>query len=590
MSVCPTTNICHISTLSDSCDGSNETCLIGQTLVQRVNGTRYCTLSESLPTVGQTCVGERNIYCEALDECSNISAPDLCQACPNGLFQCPDTNECLPNPIQCCGFTGYYCEVLNVCLNASERCELPNIAPVIQTDLIYLETVTFFDADAVESGDGHVIGLLLGNGTHPGIDSQGEELSVAIVGISQVPAAFGEWQYSLCNNTHSDLASACSGISSTWITIGIVSETNALILPNTAQIRFVRKIIEFDGAVWMRVKLWDGNPDGYLSAEDKLVRTSDPHFNSTIPFNRVGPYSEQTTLITVLIQPLIQPPTFNRTATLQFSEILEDVHFVNNRGNTLADIVASVQLPDFRVLPEDRIEGFPDIPQGAGFASYEALLPNNSRVDYFNQVRRVNPTRMERQRAIQSGQYPGVGVSFDAASRFTGVWQVSRTGDTRQFIYLNSVINTTNQILLLNTTARLRYLPDVNFCGEVSIPIRPWDGFWNETLANRLENGYIVTSPPDQQGSLSSNNLNDWEQTKIRVSCVPDQPVISQNRIVMDPIPYRIMYRYEALFTALVAREVNSFKTDRERFSDSLQLILQQSVDIKRFSPANSRR
>lgn len=589
MSVCPTTNICHVNTLAETCDGSNEVCLVGQTLVQHANGTRYCTLSEFLPTLGQTCVGERVIYCEARDECSNTSAPNLCQACPNGLFECPDTNECVPSTAQCCGFTGYYCETLNACMNTSERCELPNIPPVVHTSLIYLETIASFDADSINSDDGHVIGLILGNGTHPGVDSQGEELSIAIVETSQVPESAGEWQYALCSSNHSDLATACSSVVSTWVTIGDVSESHSLILPNTARIRFIRKVIEFDGAVWMRVKLWDGNQGGYLSPEDNLVRTRDPHFNFTVPFSSVSPYSEDTTLITVLVQPLISPPTFSTLQSLQFSEIQEDVLFVENRGNTVAEVVGSIQLPDFRVLPEDRIEGFPAVP-GGDFDSYEVLLLNISRQNYFNQVRSVNPTRVERQNAIQSGQYPGVGVRFVATGSLRDTWQVTLTGDPRRFIYLDSVINTSSQILLLNTTARLRYLPNVDFCGEVSIRIRPWDGFWNETIATRLENGYIVSSSLSQQASLSSYNLNDWEEAKIRVSCVPDKPVISQIQVMMDPIPYRISYRYERLFTALVARETNSFRAEKERFSDFLQLILQQPVDIRRFSPANSSR
>ena len=313
------------------------------------------------------------------------------------------------------------------CMNTSERYELPNIAPVVQTGLIYLETIASFDADAIYSDDGHVIGLILGNGTHPGVDSQGEELSIAIVETSQVPDSTGEWQYyALCNNNHSDLATACSSVVNTWVTIGDVSEARALILPNTARIRFIRKVIEFDGAVWMRVKLWDGNPDGYLSPADNLVRMSDPHFDITVPFRSVSPYSEATTLI---VQPLIIPPS------LQFSDVQEDVRFVENRGNTIAGIVVSIQLPNFRVLPEDRIEGFPAVLDG-DFASYEADV---SLHNYFNQVCTVNPTRLERQDAVQSRLYPGVGVSFDATSSLTGTWQVTSTGDSRRFIYLDGL-------------------------------------------------------------------------------------------------------------------------------------------------------
>jgi len=186
---------------------------------------------------------------------------------------------------------------------------------------------------------------------------------------------------------------------------------------------------------------------------------------------------------------------------------------------------------------------------------------------------------VERQNAIQSGQYPGVGVSFDATGSLTDTWQVTLTGDPRRFIYLDSVINTSSQILLLNTTARLRYLPNVDFCGEVSIRIRPWDGFWNETIATRLENGYIVSSSLSQQASLSSYNLNDWEEAKIRVSCVPDKPVISQIQVMMDPIPYRISYRYERLFNSISSQRDQLIQSRKGTFLRLSATDLQQPVE-----------
>ena len=41
-----------------------------------------------------------------------------------------------------------------------------------------------------------------------------------------------------------------------------MAEDRALFLPSSAQIRFVRRAAELEGAMWMRVKLWDGNEDG----------------------------------------------------------------------------------------------------------------------------------------------------------------------------------------------------------------------------------------------------------------------------------------------------------------------------------------
>ena len=584
MSVCPTTNICHVTSLTMSCDGSNETCLIGQTLVQREDKTRNCVTSTALPANGQVCTGEGLVYCEALDQCWNISVPFLCQACPGSLFECPDTGECVPDLAQCCGFDGYYCDILNQCVNTDERCELPNIAPSTESDLIYLESITSFDPEAMSSGDGHVTGLLLSNSS-PAVDSQGEEVSIAIVGISETPPTSGEWQYALCGDMASDSFSACLNLTSPWITIMEVSESSALVLPNTAQVRFVRKAVELEGAVWLRVKLWDGNTVGFLSPRNDLVRTAQPHFNSTLPYTSNGAYSENTTLLTILVHPLIEPPKFNSLASFQFSSVDEDLAFVQNRGSTIADVIVQVDIPNFMVIPDDRIEGFPS------YELYEELLPNESRQAYYSQVQRVNPTRKERQQAMVSGQYPGVGIGFDSSDISQGRWQVSHNGDPRRFVFLDSVITDDNIVVLLNTSARMRFVPHSDFCGMATILVRPWDGFWNDTVATLLENGYIVTSEPSENDTtLSLYNLNSWEMGYTNIECIRDNPVTLQDRVQLDPIPYRISYRYERLFTALVDREIGSFRSEQERYTDFLQLILLYQVDIKRLSPAKESR
>ena len=590
MSVCPTTNVCHVTSLSGSCDGSNETCLIGQTLVQRTDGTRYCTSSELLPPTGQTCTQNQFIYCESLDECANTSTPMVCQACPTGLSLCDDTGECVSDLLRCCGFSGYFCDVLSSCLAQGERCELPNFAPTVPSTLIYLESIS---ASSNYDSEGHVIALLLGNGSHPAVDSQGEEVTMAIVGVSQVPEALGVWQYSLCDNLTSSFSSfQCLYAGSTWIRIEPnASEENALVLPSTARVRFLRRAVELEGAVWLMVKLWDGNTDGYLSASSNIVRSHDPVIDSTLPFSPMGGYSEGTTLVTVLSSPLIQPPSLvPLRGGLQLSTIEEDVVFARNFGDRFSDF-AVVSIPSLRVLPDDMIPGFPAVPPpplpappaSAPVTSYEELLPSAVLGGYYSNVRLVNPTRRERVLTVElNNQSPGVALSVNPEGVLLGNWQVSLTGDARLFVPLSSVILNQTQVLLLNSSARVRFLPSEDFCGEAAIFVSGWDGFWNESVANLREDGFIVTS----DGSLSLYNLEERRILSVEVECVPDDPVVLENRVLLDPIPHHITYRYERVFTALVARETASLRVEEERLADFLQLILQLPVDVKRLWPA----
>lgn len=520
------------------------------------------------------------IYCEALDTCSNLTTPYLCQACPTGLFECPGTGECVPDIVQCCGVDEYFCAVLNQCLAVLERCELPNVAPLAETELVYLTSITSLDSEAMYSDLGHVIGLLLSNSSQPAVELQGEEISIAIVEVSDISISYGVWQYVMCTDTPMEFYGGCSNISGPWISISDVSEANALVLPNSARVRFVRHSIEVEGPVWLRVKLWDGNTDGYISTRSDLVRLAEPHYGSSLPYSPEGAFSENTTLLVTLVHPLIVPPVFSEEASLQFSAIQEDIVFVDNPGNTVDDLVISVAAPDLEVLPENEIEGFPASNSGP---SYESLLPSVIRESYLEQVRMVNPTRQERQLAQESGQLPGVAVELSGDSS-SGRWQVSHSGDNRQFVFLDSLLSNESWTLLLNVTARLRFVPGDDFCGEASIVFRAWDGFWNASVAEQLDSGHLI-SPV---ASFSEYNLNEPESVRIAIQCIPDKPVILQDRIQLDPIPYRISYRYERLFTFLVQRDIESFRMDRELFSEFLQLVLREDVNVRRLSPAKN--
>ena len=582
MSVCPTTNICHATSLSESCDLTNETCLIGQTLVQRRNGSRYCTNSSLLSTNGEMCTDSGFVYCEALDECLNTSTPFLCQPCPDGFFYCESMDSCIANMTDCCEENGYYCEVLGECIEDGSRCELPNIAPENDFRLIHLESLVNFDPDSLYSAQGYTIAQLLGNSTHPAVDSQGEQVSIAIVQVSPIPYNLGEWQYSLCGD--GDLT--CLAMTSRWERINgdMISESSALVLPSIAHLRFVRRSVELAGAVWLRVKLWDGNSDGYISPRNDLVSLTSPQYLTTIPYTDSGAFSENTTLLTVLVHPYIQPPIFNSQASFQFTSILEDTIFADNYGNTVSDIVLSVNVPDLDLLPEGTIQGFSSLPDGE---DGEQLLPFEERENYLRDVELANPLRLQRQRARLSGQLPGVAVSLNVSDpTSSGTWQVSLGGDPKRFVSITSLLDPSTQLLLLNTTARLRFLPQTDFCGPVSILFRAWDGVWVDSKATQLDSGYIISPLPPANSSLSHYNLNEWEEVWISVTCVPDKPVVLERRVFLDPLPYRLAYRYERLFTALIARDFMSVHRERDTLANYLQLILRESVAVKRVSKA----
>jgi hypothetical protein len=414
---------------------------------------------------------------------------------------------------------------------------------------------------------GHVISVLLGNQS---LDSQGEELSVAIVGGSDLHSSEGEWQFAL-NSTQS------------WqsVPVGIVSESNAFLLPSTAYLRFVQRSEALSGAVWLSVKLWDGNTDGYLSAQQDLVRFAVPSFSATVPFAPDGPFSERTVLLTVLVYPSISPPSFSSLATHQLTGIHEDVVFSQNLGDLLSEVVVTVDTSHFAVLPEDIVEGFPESTR----TPFEQLLPVDVRGRYYDAVRRVNPTRAERLQAQQSGQSPGVAVMLDPlASNHSGAWQVALTSDPKQLRNLEAVLSAENSgYVLLNVSARLRFLSGVDFCGETSILLAAWDGFWNISVATILDSGYIVSGV---RSGLSQYNLNSWVRAVLRVECAADSPAVLETSVQLSAIPYRIAYRYERLFTLLVDRSVSSLRREEQLLSNYLQIVLQYPATIQRLSPA----
>lgn len=585
MSVCPTTDICHVTSFTESCDQTNETCLVGQSLIQRNDSSRYCEITTERT---ENCTSEGHVFCESLSECHELTDSYLCLACPTDLVLCVDTGECVSDIVMCCGVDGYFCDVLNLCLEIGMRCELPNIAPLVANPLIYLETIE--DFQPVASGDGFVVSSLLGD-SERAVDSQGEEISVAIVQASNIGPSYGEWQYAVCENDVTIAGSGdCSAILSNWVPIdpSVLSESNALVLPSSARVRFVKRAIEVDGGVWLRVKLWDGNVDGFISPISDLVRSHTPSFETTLPYTPTSAYSQNTTLLVIVILPLISPPVFNTNASLQLTNIQEDIVFADNLGNQISDIVLSVNIPNFSELAEDRIEGFEDILQDFS----ETLLPRSVRMSYYQQVAIVNPIRKERISAAQHGGSPGVAILLPSDTT-SGIWQVSLTGDTRTFVDLNSLLTNFDDILLLSTVARLRFLPATEFCGVEQIPVRPWDGYWDMGVGSPLDNGFLIVTAPESNPStpaVSITNLNEPVWLEVNVMCGQDKPVILVNRVSLTPIPYRIAYRYERVFTLIIDRQASLVREERNRLTDYLLLTLEVPVDIKKISPLEDSR
>ena len=591
MGLCPTTDLCHdLLPSSPICDGSDVTCLIGQTLYQNIAGDRHCVRTTTLPISQRNCTGSELVFCEQLNGCSNLTAPHLCMPCPSHLVYCNDTRVCVDDVKRCCGSSGYFCDILDTCLTIGVTCELPNIAPEVTQDLIFIEEITSFDNTQVYSSSGHVVGLLLSANNTLAVDTQGEELGIAVTGVPDIDRLFGEWQYSLCDDSATDDYGNCSVITSEWFNISTsVNDTNALFLPNNARIRFVRKSVEIEGAVWIRAKLWDGNSDGFISNSSTLVRNQIPHFNSTLPFNNNSGVSQSSTLITVLFIPLAIPPEFSPDAHLTFVTITEEERFVDNNGNTIEELVISVNVPSPVILDTTVVIGFPSPPAGNSFTSYQNQLPSDVLNRYFAAVAVVNPIRSANLDALMNNQLPGVGLSHVTTNDISGRWQVSLNGSLFDWVYLDTIIDGTSQYVLLGTSDRLRFVPAVDFYGQASIRIRPWDGLYSNSRVTRNER-FIVVMDNLSPSSSSQFGINEWQVATINVLSSLDRPIAFETTAYLDPIPNFIMYKYDRFFTVQVDRDVESVRVNRATLENYLQVVFIDPVTIARVVPAQNER
>ena len=594
MSLCPTTDTCldtPTQETSPTCDGGDETCLVGQTLYQDLTGNRYCIATARLPIGQRDCTGLGVVFCELLNGCSNLTAPHLCMHCPPDLIYCNDTEVCVDDVKRCCGVSRYFCDILNTCLAIGDTCALPNIAPEIVQDLILLKEVTMFDSTSVYSSLGHVVGLLLSGDDTPAVDTQGEELGIAITGVSDINPNLGQWQYSLCSDSSTDSYGNCSVITTQWVDIpSSVNDINALFIPNNARIRFVRKSVELEGAIWMYAKLWDGNPDGIISSESNLVRNQTPHYNTTIPFNSNSAVSELPTLITVLYIPISVAPQFSPDAHLTFSTIREEERFVDNSGNTVEELVLSIYLPPPVILSTEDVLGFPSPPSNSSVASYQDQLPPDIVDRYFAAVSAVNPIRRAHLDAIMHNQLPGVGLSHDLISNATGRWQVSSDGSLTNWIYLDTITADSSQYILLDTSARVRFVPAVDSYGRASIRIRPWDGIYDDDLVT-VSGGFVIVMDNEAPSSISQSfGINEWQSATVNVLRISDRPIASRTVVYLDPIPYFITYKYDSLFTIQIDREFDTVRGNRATLENYLQVVFITAVNIVRITPAQNNR
>lgn len=575
---CPSTNVCHSLTQSETCD--NDTCLLGQTLVQAEDDTRYCAVSATLSDTGRTCTGVDLIYCEELDICSDLDTEYLCQACPEDLVSCPDSGACVSDTVYCCGIDGYYCEILEQCLAGDGVCQLPNVPPIVSSDLVYIGTIDYHSATSDPSDNGQMVGLLLGNGTgssEVGVDSQDEEISIAIIGTSDMPTAEGAWQYATCLEAF-PVCTTCSSISS-WTDVGLVSETAALYLPNTACLRFWRKATTLDGSVWLRARLWDGNSDGYHSNSTTLVREGKPHITSTLPYKETGAVSQNYTLLTSLLLPVTDPPRLIPDSVV-FPTIDEDVSLIDNLGRSVYDLVNLVHTDYLPILNDTAIQGFPSSPLGV---SYEELLPADVAELYYERLEETNIVRGARL-SVQPSQSPGIGIGLGSHDDGMGSWQVSFDGDTQLYVDLEDILPSPNQLLLLNVSSYLRWLPQANYFGEVELEFRAWDGVLPPSLTMADFFGHKATII--DRTDISAFDIGIEHYARIAVTNIPDAPVIISSTAMLSPLPYTLTYDYTEVFSIIITQSASNVRTDVEHMEDILHLILEEPVAIHRVYPA----
>ncbi|KAI6659268.1 protocadherin Fat 4-like [Oopsacas minuta] len=569
-SLCAADNLCYPNTISSlPCDNQNTICLNGYILVQLSDQSRVCTHPSDLPAMGQICNTLGKVYCDEIDSCQNIqNNPSLCQLCSSQEFQCPDTNECVSSSKMCCSTSDYFCNITDSCLSADLSCPpvSSNIAPTIPSKAILLPS----------SSLGSVIGLLLGDGTAVGVDTQMEEVAIAIICQFPVDNLSGYWQYIKCRDGPTDVYGACSVLEYPWIDLPVTTSIdNAFILPPNYRIRFVRMQTVLEGSVWLRAHLWDGFNEAVETDSLSVVREADPHFAFLPPFESNSAFSQEYLYFVSIFNPVTSFPAFISPNIVSFPDIEEDYSSLQNNGVLLSELLGGVYSPNLYVISTTVVLGLP--PSEA--TDIQNSLPSSSLTSYFSSVVSTNIIRSRRLSVT-------AGFLLASVNDDQGVWQVTATGRQSDWYPITSILDNTNQLLYIPLESRVRFIPNEHTHSTATISIHPWDGTSQglsmQTVTIRDVTYQVANVLP------TAFALGDANSMSLHIISAPDNPVVIINELLLPTIPYFIQYRRDNVFVIELEMSVDMFKQQQDLLSNYFAVLFHSTVSILYFEPLAS--
>ena len=230
------------------------------------------------------------------------------------------------------------------------------------------------------------------------------------------------------------------------------------------------------------------------------------------------------------------------------------------------------------ILDDSMIQGFPLSPSEV---SYEDLLLPDARDLYYDEVEKTNVVRNARLSAlIEFNQLSGIAIGHGSHDNSIGSWQVSFDGDTQLYVDLEDVLSSPDQLLLLNLSSHLRWLPHEDYFGESQLEFRAWDGVLPPSIKKSDFFGHKATII--DRTSIGPFNIGSKHHAKITVNNIPDIPVITLSTAVLSPLPYTLKYHYDDVFTIIVTQEVSSMRPDKKYMENLMHLIFQEPVAIHR--------
>ena len=574
--ICSSIGLClPVANPNDFCDAKTRTCFDGYVRVKNDLGSETCTNSSTLEkAAARSCTDSGFVYCVEKETCvySDPSGLNPCRLCPLGYYPCPKTFACVGNLSHCCPDAQVYCNLTDRCINETDRCVYPNSAPVVEMSTVFMGVVTEEIAD-----EGLSVEFLLqtsGYGDErraTASDVDDDLLGMAIVGID---GSSGKWEYAICLNwTDVCRTNSCclDYASDDWRAIENVDDSHALLLPRNSRLRIVPKRL-FQGAAWLRFKAWDGSEDGIRSASRRQVVRSFVTVNATVPFSKTSAFSSWTAIALALVHPTLFVPATISPSNLE--AVLEDTLPIENEGSTVVDLTSGIDLPYPAIYDDTTVNNFP--PERANIPRHELNF-------YFNRVLVVNRANQYRLQAYGTGTAKGIAVRFDPLNASRGRWQISPSGKTTTWTYLDAIV-APSQYVLLSEKARIRFLPDRDFSGNATLRTRPWDGAYNTTISRLTVDGILVVSLID----LEPFSYGEERVTSISITPVPDEPIVVQSNVQLDPISYRIVYEYDYLFTTTVATNESEFRRRAHEFKNYLVVTLGSTVDVRRIEKASA--